>query len=1100
MNRLKLLTILFLCHDSAGGAAPSKRIDLADFGRVVRYSGRTPDTFEVRSIERDEEGWKAWRGEDNQYMIGLEWDEPRDIAEVNIEFGRAIAHRDAIHLQYFKGSWPSIGRGGWTQQDDPFHGEWVTAKIAEYGGGDRDAGFTFTPYHEERPAENAPAVRYRRTFRLRFLLGPDEGPPVRHIRAYGPSPAAEGTFDIRFDDQAFSRDPRGSAFSPAQRLKPPLKLSVVNGALFESDGRTPTRSASIDAVPASIRVRYADKDLESQTRTIVTLRGAGQPAQGLSFLPAEAAEVGAIPVPALGVMITDHDSRQTGRLRLNDAEPMSIVDRVEKEPQQTFARAYREIPVMPTTKHLGNYGWLGLYLPLGPPDARQEIAVTYDGGIYLDKSALKVPAADSERLHWPADIWKIHAHTGPPGAPGFDQTAEGHVKQQLRDGHLPIVVNRWESAGITYEQTCVATFLDGEPAEIRGDETVVLLARWVIRNTTAATVSDGLSLWIEPGEALLCREDGQVFATGPIKDGRLQSPYDQSRHRFYLHPAPHGPVTAPMRSVQWTTTLDPGGSTAVILAVPFITLETPAELDRLARSNFDQALQAEADRWRKIVDRQIAIEVPDPLLNDFYKSSLAHILITADRDPYDGMRALPAGTHEYGVCMNESCQQIRSLEMRGLHADARQYLDAFIAGQSSIALHGRFAGKTGVFHGLPSKRGNYQDGQYNLDHGYALWMLNEHYRFTRDRDWLRKNADALIAACDFVTRECDTPSEANTLAKDDTFWGAGLLPPGHLEDPPEWLWWFAVNAYAYRGMAATAESLADIRHPQADRIAAAARAFGEHVRQSCRESMIRAPVVRLRDGTYVPHQPTRSRLRGRDVGWIRDALYGPVHLIDCGIYADDSPEAEWILRDAEDNVFIGAARGRTLADFDNQWFSWGGLNLQSNLLPNPSIYLRRGQPKHALRAFYNSLAANIYQDVRAFCEFRDKYSTFGSGHGPIYKPPEEAAFFVWFRQLLICENGPNLELLPAVPLEWLAPGRQFTVRRAPTGFGPMDLHVETSADQMNIQLTPPKRNPPERVRLHLRRPENIRTVTLNGRPVNLESIGREKNVLTLPDR
>ena len=99
-----------------------------------------------------------------------------------------------------------------------------------------------------------------------------------------------------------------------------------------------------------------------------------------------------------------------------------------------------------------------------------------------------------------------------------------------------------------------------------------------------------------------------------------------------------------------------------------------------------------------------------------------------------------------------------------------------------------------------------------------------------------------------------------------------------------------MNAYACRGMMATAESLKEIGHPEAARIEREAKAFRDTLRDSCRESMLRAPVVRLRDGTYVPHQPTRSRLRGRDVGWVRDALYGPVHLIDCGIYEDDSPK------------------------------------------------------------------------------------------------------------------------------------------------------------------------------------------------------------------
>jgi hypothetical protein len=323
------------------------------------------------------------------------------------------------------------------------------------------------------------------------------------------------------------------------------------------------------------------------------------------------------------------------------------------------------------------------------------------------------------------------------------------------------------------------------------------------------------------------------------------------------------------------------------------------------------------------------------------------------------------------------------------------------------------------------------------------------------------------------------------------------LPPGHLEDPPEWLWWFAVNAYACRGMEAAAESLAEIEHPEADRIAADAADFGRELYESCRESMIRAPVVRLRDGTYVPFQPTRSRLRGRDLGWIRDALYGPVHLMDCGVYADDSPEAEWILRDTEDNVFIGGARGRQLEDYDRQWFSWGGITLQSNLLPNPLVYLRRGQPRHAIRAFYNSLAANVYADVRTFCEHPIK--RYGWGRGPFFKSPDESAFIVWFRSLLILERGKDeLDLLAGVPMPWLAPGKQITIAGAATWFGPIDLHVESSDNPRRIvvELAGPRRNPPRSIRLHLRTPDRLRTVTLNGQPIS--TFDPDKGIISLP--
>ena len=139
-------------------------------------------------------------------------------------------------------------------------------------------------------------------------------------------------------------------------------------------------------------------------------------------------------------------------------------------------------------------------------------------------------------------------------------------------------------------------------------------------------------------------------------------------------------------------------------------------------------------------------------------------------------------------------------------------------------MNGRFTDKTGVLGG---------GGPYNLDHGFGLWMLNEHYRFTRDRAWLARTAPALIAACDFVTRQRNKPPGDDLLDAADLRWGIGLLPPGHLEDPPEWHRWFAVNAYACRGMIATAEIVCkEMAHPAADRIEREANGFSHTLREA----------------------------------------------------------------------------------------------------------------------------------------------------------------------------------------------------------------------------------------------------------------------------
>lgn len=1082
-----MLTVLSFILIGISGAGADDRINLAQYARIVEYSGDSPETIGAAELERGADGWEAWRGADGDYRIGIEWDEPRDITEVNIEFRHAIANREKIRVQYWQNHWPSSESGGWAKLDDPFHGRWVTAK-GEWWAGDRDVSIAFAPYSEEKGDAKQAPFTYRRTYRLQFLLGKDDLPPVRYLRAYGPSAAAEATFDFRFTDQS--------------DLKPPLSLSALNGDLFDEENK-PADSRPAMKEPVSIRVRYARDDIETANRTIVTLRQADRPSVGMSFLPAEVVAYGIIRVPAMGIEILHHGSPKD--LSTDYRPGASVFDRVTREGQQTFERARREIPEL--RKSLAE--WDLFYFPMGPPDARQEIAIRYDGSIFLQKSALKSKAADSDRLQWPSDDWLVRLQTGDPP---FNAMAEGAVRQQLVDGFLPIVVNSWQDKGISYEQVNLVTLLDEEPRELRGDETVFLASRLTATNMGSAPADVIVRMTVEPHDRkapgsrreILGIAGDHIFAQGMVTNSNVTR-YDQPRYRLRLTTSGITPIleeqpdAAKDTVIRLNHRLKPGESAAFEWRVPFVTLDTPRERQRISEVTFDKLLARETNRWRKLLSQgSTVIEVPDPLLNDFYKAQLAHVLITADRDPQTGMRVLPAGTHRYNVCLNEACHQIRSLEVRGLHTPAVQFLDAILQGQSSRGLHGRFLDKTGVLHGLPTQDGDYQTFNYNLDHGFALWMLNEHFRFTRDKRWLEQHAAALIAACDFITRARSTPPESNLLGKDDEAWGVGLLPPGHLEDPPEWLWWFAVNAYAYRGMQATAESLAEVNHRQAVRIAADAKAFGDDLRRSCREAMLRAPVVRLRDGTHVPFQPTRSRLRGRDLGWIRDALYGPIHLIDCGIYAADSNEAEWILRDAEDNVFIGSERGRKLDDYERQWFSWGGITLQSNLLPNPLVYLRRGEANHAIRAFYNSLAANVFADLRTFCEH--PIAAYGIARGPFFKPPDESAFIVWLRHLLISEEGKTLNLLAGVPEEWLDGRGAIKVKAAPTWFGLMDLTADSAGKgrDVRLEINPPKRNPPEVIRLRIPRQEPIRAVELNGR--RLDSFDAGKGTIELPGK
>jgi len=335
----------------------------------------------------------------------------------------------------------------------------------------------------------------------------------------------------------------------------------------------------------------------------------------------------------------------------------------------------------------------------------------------------------------------------------------------------------------------------------------------------------------------------------------------------------------------------------------------------------------------------------------------------------------------------------------------------------------------------------------------------------------------LVAACDFVIRERARTQRDGPNGQPVPEWG--LLPAGHLEDNPEWRHWFAVNAHAYNGMQRIATALAQIDHPEAARLRDAAADYRVDIRRAARRAMVEAPVVRLRDGTYVPHVPTRTSLRGRAWGWFREAAYGALHLLEGNVFDPGEEEMTWVLEDLEDNLFVSREWGRPV-DVEQHWFSHGGVTIQPNLMDLGIDYLRRDQVKHALRALYNNFGVSLYRDVPVFTEH--PVIELGHGVGPFYKSSDESKALVWLRAFLIWEEGTALHLARGAPRAWFASGQSFGVRNMATHFGPLTYQVRSDQTSVTAEVQIPARRPPEVLIFHLRRPEGrpIHTVTVDG--------------------
>ncbi|HOA72722.1 MAG TPA: hypothetical protein PL151_14035 [Phycisphaerae bacterium] len=261
----------------SGWAAPDKRVDLVEFGRVVAMPDEPKAvTTAADELVRGTNGWDAVRGDDGVYTIGVEWDEPRELAEVNIEFRHAIADREQIKVQYWKDEPGGTEGAGTTGRKAK--GRWLTPKT-EWWAGDRDVSFSFLPGDHEATGGQADKTT-RRTRRLRFICGKTHLPPVRYLRAYGPEPFATDTFDVRLD-----------ANSP---LSPPVTVQIVNGYILSVVGNAQMTSAVMRDREMALQIRYLRGEADSPNRTRVILESMDEAGVQAVFYPAEVARRGQV--------------------------------------------------------------------------------------------------------------------------------------------------------------------------------------------------------------------------------------------------------------------------------------------------------------------------------------------------------------------------------------------------------------------------------------------------------------------------------------------------------------------------------------------------------------------------------------------------------------------------------------------------------------------------------------------------------------------------------------------------------------------------------------------------------------------------------------
>ncbi len=1007
---------------------------------------------------------------------GVEWRDVRDIHEVRVRFA-AVAPRD-LQLQYWAHTWPGPAPKANRIEDpadDPWQGNWITAKTRRDCSGP-ECRFTFLPLAaDENPrANNMPGVLYRRTLKIRVVtatgipavtlfsafsdslekplavrigLGYEEDAPVRWA----------GSIDV---DNGGLRSAKPWGFTSSDRFADASRWVFASspsgkGLLLDLTVAAPTLPGSLDCTLVTVRATAGGKD-RTFTFNVDDLKH------------------GPVYVPAFHAWAMDASQ---GEFRPMKGKGVSIRAMIPKEREQTYERAASEIPA--PDPWVNNKG-VPIYMPLAPDSSWQKFAFEYGGNVFISKEGAKVMGKERDRLKWEGDqiTWRI----GTGARPYYREDRKSKVS--LLDGYLPVITQSWENDGLAYSEEAFATLLRGPLSpddKGRSEQTpAVLMLRITAANNGSVERTAHVHVNTQPIEGASV-EASKLYGA----DHRLRALFDTE-----------GTAAPSLDSgrAHMAFTVPPGSRKSIVVKLPFVSDLSGADEADLAALGYASQRDRVIAYWKDIVDPLARVSTPEPTLNLFARAVPWHIRMSTTKDPASGLYMVPAASYRYKVYANESSFQVQLLDAIGDHRTAAQYLETFLQLQGSANFPGLHRGmEDAIFHGARVNADyDYTAHRYGLDHPTVLWTLGEHYLYARDRNWLAQAWPHMDKAIAWIEKQ-----RASTTDH--------LLPPGHLEDNADWASLFSINGLAWAGLDRAAAALEDVHHAEADRVRAAADAFRSDLRTAVLKASAEAPVTQLRDGTYTPYVPTEPNQRFRRFGplgtayytrfgpmnapmmrlaSIREVLYGPIILLNVGVFDVNEPLADWVLNDWEDNVTLTSGLGLNVHGLtdDRLWFSQGGTVFQCNLQNPVLVYLKRGEIPAAIRGMYNNLLPLFYPDANASAE---EFHEWGHGSGPLYKIPDESKWVNRLRDMLVLEQGDSLYLGRGIPRRWLASEEGVRVDGGATYFGPVTYSMRAGTEPRTIVATvqPPDRNPAKTVYLAARTPEgSIREVTINGKP------------------
>ena len=349
---------------------------------------------------------------------------------------------------------------------------------------------------------------------------------------------------------------------------------------------------------------------------------------------------------------------------------------------------------------------------------------------------------------------------------------------------------------------------------------------------------------------------------------------------------------------------------------------------------------------------------------------------------------------------------------------------------------------------------------YENETGPFLWTAAEHFRYTRDAEWIRRYAEPLKRACNYLLEWRNANKTAECRAA-----GCYGLQKGKVDDPDDFYHSFYLNAGSYAGLAGMADALACADPDYAAFLRKECAEYRADIIDAIHAAKAKSPAIPTPGGDWVQHLPPWTEYTGdpayhadggtwTDHGTIlyRVQTNPPVY---CGIFG--------VLdcRSAEMDAILRAEQSPHTVRFSSY--------CQPYYVRNDYAFAIRGEVKPYLSLFYTQLAA--MQDRETYTFYEHYYSKPFKGH-------EECWMLMQLRWMLFLEDGAVLNLCACAPRRWFAAGKTIELKNVRSKFGRLSFRIESTDAEIRCEYS--AENAPESIRIRLPHASHRKAVRWKG--------------------